>query len=109
MNAADFGRVFDMASRSRDRLFTVLYRRGAGTDARLGMAIAKKHCRKATARNRLKRVIRESFRHHQHELAGIDIVVLNKPGTHLASAEQLADSLAAHWDRCSHVDKKRDG
>jgi ribonuclease P protein component len=101
LTAAAFGRVFQEASRSRDRWFTVLSRANGEGYARLGLAISKKHCRKATARNTLKRIIRESFRQHQADIGGLDIVVINQPAAATASRRQLFDSLAAHWRRCS--------
>lgn len=42
---------------------------------RLGLAIGVKAAGGAVARNRIRRQVRESFRVHQHELAGLDIVV----------------------------------
>ena len=80
-------------------MFTVLTTENAGQEARLGMAISKKHCRLASSRNRLKRIVRESFRRHRAELEGLDIVVLNQGGTHLADNRALFDSLAWHWSR----------
>lgn len=68
--------------------------------ARLGLAISKKHCRQATGRNRIKRVVRESFRQHQAELAGLDIVVINQPAAKGAANRQLFDSMSEHWQRC---------
>ena len=103
LNAADFGRVFDRATRSRDKLFTVLCRRNSTDAARLGLAISKKHCRRATARNRIKRIIRESFRQHQDQLSGLDIVVINQAGASQASNPQLFDSLDRHWQRCTRT------
>ena len=58
LNAAAFGRVFEKATRSRDKWFTVLCRENEDGPARLGLAISKKHCRKATARNKIKRIVR---------------------------------------------------
>jgi ribonuclease P protein component len=101
LDAAAFGRVFDRATRSRDELFTVLCRRNKQSIARLGLAISKKHCRKATARNRIKRLIRESFRQQQELLAGLDIVVINQPGAAMATGGEISDSLDKHWQRCS--------
>jgi ribonuclease P protein component len=101
LNAAAFGRVFEDASRSRDKWFTVLCRHNGGHEARLGLAISKKNCRKATSRNTIKRIVRESFRQHQAELAGLDVVVINQPAATSASRRQLFDSLAAHWRRCN--------
>ena len=101
LDAAAFGRVFDKATRSRDKLFTVLCRRNNQSIARLGLAISKKHCRKATARNRIKRIIRESFRQQQELLSGLDVVVINQPGASGATSQQIFDSLETHWIRCS--------
>ncbi|HWM27200.1 MAG TPA: ribonuclease P protein component [Woeseiaceae bacterium] len=98
-DAAAFERVFARASRSRDNFFTVLSRENGKDYARLGLAISKKHCRRATGRNRLKRLVRESFRHHQSHLAGLDVVVLGQPGTSRANNKVLFDSLAAHWQK----------
>ena len=103
LDAAAFGRVFDRATRSRDELFTVLCTRNKQSIARLGLAISKKHCRMATARNRIKRIIRESFRQQQTFLAGLDVVVINRPGAAAATSRQISDSLDKHWQRCSRA------
>ena len=103
LDAAAFGRVFEKASRSRDKCFTVLCRSNDSEAARLGLAISKKQCKKASARNRLKRVIRESFRHHQQELAGLDIVVMNKAAAAGENNAGLRGSLEKHWDNCKRA------
>ncbi|MBU2676479.1 MAG: ribonuclease P protein component [Gammaproteobacteria bacterium] len=100
LDAAAFGRVFKKAARSRDDLFTVLCRQNEEGAARLGMAISKKHCRRATKRNRIKRIIRESFRQHQEPLAGLDIVVINQPAAASADNRRMFASLETHWRRC---------
>ena len=101
LNAAAFGRVFKQATRSGDKWFTVLCRDNSMDIARLGLAISKKKCRRAAARNRIKRIVRESFRQHQDELAGLDVVVLNQAVTPSGSNRELFDSLARHWRRCA--------
>ncbi len=100
-DAASFDRVFEKATRSRDKWFTVLCRRNGFAVARLGLAISKKRCNKASDRNRLKRIIRESFRLRQAKLGGLDIVVMSKTAATDASNSTLADSLAIHWQNCS--------
>lgn len=98
-DAAAYSRVFRDGGKSRDEFFTVLSKAN-GTDCpRLGLAISKKHCRQATGRNRLKRIVRESFRSIQPELGGVDVVVLGQPGTSHAGNAALFDSLARHWQR----------
>ena len=101
LDAAAFGRVFAKAARSRDGFFTVLCRRNAEMTPRLGLAISKKHCRQASARNRIKRIIRESFREHQALLTGLDIVVINQPAAAGADNRQIFASLDSHWRQCS--------
>ena len=109
LNAADYGRVFKKATRSRDKWFTVLCRDNRKDVARLGLAISKKNCRQASGRNRIKRVVRESFRQHQVELAGLDIVVLNQPACRAASKQSLFDSLERHWEKCGTAPRDTDG
>ena len=46
--------------------------------ARLGIAVAKRKYPSAVFRNKIRRVIRESFRKHKNMLHGIDVVVLVK-------------------------------
>jgi ribonuclease P protein component len=107
LDAASYGRVFRQAKRSRDKVITVLSRSKDQPLARLGLAISKKHCKSAVQRNRIKRVVRESFRQHQSDLTGIDIVVLNHAATHRASNRQLFESLAAHWQTLISANRKQ--
>jgi ribonuclease P protein component len=102
-----YSRVFSKARRSRDNLFTVLCRAREGGHARLGLAISKKNCRLAVGRNRIKRIVRESFRLHRAALAGMDVIVLNKGQTHRAPNKALFDSLEAHWQQCQARTVKR--
>jgi ribonuclease P protein component len=103
LDAAAFSRVFAKATRSRDRLFTVLCRPNEAGIARLGLAISKKHCRRATARNRIKRAIRESFRERQVLLSNLDIVVINQAAAATANNQELFASLETHWRRCQNA------
>ena len=98
-----FGRVFKKPKRSQDKMFIVLYQRNDGDTPRLGMAISKKKCPRATARNRLKRVIRESFRLNQEKINVADVVVLNRPAATNADNKTLFDSLENHWQNCQTV------
>ena len=81
-------------------MFTVLYRPNGSTDPRLGLAIGKKNCKLSSGRNRLKRIVRESFRNNRGKLGGIDVVVLNQPAAARAPNRLLFESLDRHWQRC---------
>ena len=106
LNGADFKRVFSRAERSSDRYFTVLMRTNSTAAARLGLAIAKKQVRRAVDRNRIKRIVRESFRHHQQELGSVDCVVMARRDTAAATNAELHASLQQHWKRLTRRQAK---
>jgi len=77
---------------------TVLARANGLPHARLGLAVARRRIARAAARNTFKRVVRESFRLHQAELVGIDIVVLPKPAAAGADRAALRASIDRQWN-----------
>jgi ribonuclease P protein component len=91
--------VFAKADRSSDRFFTVLARLNELSQARLGLAIAKKIAARAVDRNRLRRLARESFR--QLELASLDYVVMARKDAVSAPNPSLRSSLERHFARLS--------
>jgi ribonuclease P protein component len=70
-----------------------------GQPARLGLAIAKRQIRKAVARNRLKRLVREAFRHDRVRLDGLDLVVMARTAATAAPSVRLRTSLQRHFER----------
>ena len=100
--AADYRRVFATPQRSSDRFFTCLACPGTTAEARLGLAVARKCARRAVARNRLKRLIREVFRGYRADLlragCNLDIVVLCRPPAVAADNSTLRRSLNRHLD-----------
>ncbi|MBT8118668.1 MAG: ribonuclease P protein component [Gammaproteobacteria bacterium] len=98
LNAADYNHVFDKPVRSSDGYFTVLARPNKLSRARLGMAFSKKRVKLAVARNRLKRISRESFRSTKEKF-NADFVVLAGARCAKATNQQLFNSLEQHWQR----------
>lgn len=98
IKAEDFKQVFANASKSSDALLCVLARTNGLDTPRLGLAISKRNVRKAADRNRIKRISRESFRLNQHQLAGLDFVVMARTPAIQADHEKLFRSLQRHWD-----------
>lgn len=96
-----YQQVFAKGKRRGDRYFTILTTPNSAGTARLGMAVARRQLPRAVDRNRLKRLIRESFRQHRAELAAYDIVVLVRAEAGRADNSQLHAALARHWRRLS--------
>lgn len=99
--------VFNQSQcRSSDRTLTILARRNGVVAARLGLVIGKRVARSAVVRNRLKRIVRESFRHHQALLSGLDVVVLGRECLQQCSNPELTQSLQHHWQRVAQQCEK---
>jgi len=60
--------------------------------ARLGLAVSRKVDRRAVGRNRIKRVLRDSFREHRRLLADGDYVVVARPAAAQCSGPQLREA-----------------
>jgi ribonuclease P protein component len=101
---AEYKNVFANPVKSSDKYFTVLAINSPLSHPRLGLAIAKKAIKKAVARNRIKRTVRESFRLQRQQIVNIDIVVLARGDAANADVQILRKSLEKHWlklvDRC---------
>jgi ribonuclease P protein component len=72
----DFQFVFAKPHKVSRQSLLILNRPNNQPLARIGIIINKHFVKFAVNRNTLRRVVRESFRHHQEALAGRDIVVL---------------------------------
>ncbi|UTF59064.1 ribonuclease P protein component [Gilvimarinus sp. DA14] len=106
LNARDFKAVFDDAPfRASHQHLLLLSRDNQSDCARLGLVIAKKNIRHAVDRNRVKRLIRESFRQHQHQLAGLDVIVLARRGLDELDNPSIHKLLSKQWQR---IIRKRD-
>lgn len=90
LNAKDYSPVFkqpDYRVSNRYFLFLVL---GSDTpSSRLGIVVAKKNISKAVQRNRIKRIIRETFRANKFDLGTIDLVVLARKNLDLLSSKEI--------------------
>lgn len=81
LSSDQYTRVFDKADFKRSNaVMTLIASTNQLSQSRVGIIVAKKHYAKAVHRNRIKRFIRESFRQHQHQLSGLDIIVLTRRG-----------------------------
>lgn len=107
LNAADYRAVFDKVDWKVSSKELLCLSKANGSDfPRLGLVVAKKNVRQAVQRNRVKRIIRESFRLHQHEIANVDMVILVRQGVDKLSNAQLHTEIEKLWKR---LNKKVNG
>ncbi len=95
----EFQRVFKQGRKQRGALFTLFCCANGKTNARLGLAIAKRHVPSAVNRNRIRRIIRESFRYHQSQLYGNDVVVIMQRQLPEVCNATLQEELQQQWQK----------
>lgn len=83
----------------RDAFFNVHVRSNDLGHARLGITVSRRVSPKAVIRNRVKRVVRESFRLQQEQLKGLDVVVVARPPAAGPDRTVLREALQRHWKK----------
>ncbi|MBB5020244.1 ribonuclease P protein component [Chitinivorax tropicus] len=71
----EFSSVFNFRCSVRGEFLQVLGKRNDLSQARLGIVVSKKLAKQAVRRNTMKRLVRETFRLNDGELAGLDVIV----------------------------------
>lgn len=94
----DYDYVFQKAHKVSSSDFLFLYRDNKIGFARLGLALSKKMIAKAHDRNRLKRLLRETFR-IQVDLPAVDLIVLARKGVGTKKSSDLRVSLEQSWNK----------
>lgn len=101
--AGDFAALRTSSGRLGGRCFHLRYRANGLAHARLGLAISKRASKLAVERNRLKRLLRESFRRMRDRLPPVDVVVMaREQAVSLSGAELLAEADAL-WRRLAAI------
>ncbi len=97
----DYDRVFQKAKKMVTTEFIILYRENDVGCARLGLALSKKMIAKSHDRNRIKRVLRESFR--QKQLPLVDLIFLARQGLAKQSNANISANLSKVWEKIDLV------
>jgi ribonuclease P protein component len=110
LNSLDFDAVFKGKEyRIGTPEFLILAKRNNKANSRIGMVIGKKTIKLAVNRNKVKRVIRESFRRHFPKNITLDIVIVSRPAANkflkAGLLSKLTDSWIALSQKASHLVK----
>lgn len=109
VNKHDFQSVFANPCKITRKYLIVLYKSNQLPHARLGLIIAKHRVKPAVDRNRVRRVMRESFRHHKEALKGLDIIILMRsectPLSKEAGKKALRDDIDNLWPQLVNSSK----
>jgi ribonuclease P protein component len=100
LRPAEFQAVFDSAGlKVGESGFLLLVRPNGSDHARLGLVIAKKKVRRSVDRNRLKRVVRDSFRRHLATLPAADVIFMARQDLANLPSADLHAALVQAWKR----------
>jgi ribonuclease P protein component len=89
---ADFDRIFEHGRRVATPLLALHWQAG-DAGPRLGLAVSRKVDPNAVGRNRIKRALREAFRHQREQLANGDYVIVARPPAAKCGGAELGQSL----------------
>lgn len=101
----DFQSVFAKPHKLTHKSLIVLYKFNHLSCARLGIIISKHQVKLAVNRNRMRRVVRESFRQRKEALKGLDIVVLMRSECSPQGKKALRDDIDNLWLRLANSSK----
>ncbi len=91
----EFERVYSKGSRLHGNGFTLIYSPDISGHGRLGISVHRK-IRGAVKRNRIKRIIRESFRLHPEQYPhAMDVVFAVRPGFSLSHPSDICRAVAS--------------
>ncbi|MBM7074049.1 ribonuclease P protein component [Shewanella sp. 202IG2-18] len=101
LTPAQFNHVFSNPIKASSAEITLLAVPNQLDHPRVGLTVPKKQVKLAVGRNRVKRIVRDSFRLTQHDLPNVDIVVLVRRGVMDLDNAQLHKLVNKLWRKLS--------
>ena len=99
LRPGDFAALRTSSGRAGGRCFHMRYRDNELGHARLGLAISKRVSKRAVERNRIKRLVRESFRRVRHQLPAVDLMVMARELAAGVPGAELLRELDGMWEK----------
>jgi ribonuclease P protein component len=96
---ADYNVTLNQPYKISQKYLLVLFKPNQFSHGRLGLMVGKRVAAHAVTRNRIKRVIRESFRAKQTQLKGFDIVVIARHQCGTLSKVELRKGIDKLWEK----------
>jgi ribonuclease P protein component len=109
LTPADFARLRGISHRIGSQSFAAEVAPAAPTAAcaRLGLAVSRRVSKRAVRRNRIKRIARDSFRHHRAALPTCDILLIARSDADQRSNAELRAELERLWQRVAALNDTR--
>ncbi len=96
---SEFAALRTSSGRAGGRCFHMRYRDNELGHARLGLAISKRVSKRAVERNRIKRLVRESFRRVRQQLPAVDLMVMGREQAAGVPGPELLRELEGLWKK----------
>lgn len=103
---ADFVALRREGKRFSSRCFYSQYRLTGSGQARLGIAVSRRVSKRALDRNRIRRIIRESFRLCRNDLPACDVLLIARAQAAAQSRGQLRADIALIWNHLAALKRQ---
>lgn len=99
LKAGDFAALRGKSKRISVRHFLAEFSPNEQATCRLGQAVSRRVSKRAVDRNRIKRLVRESYRHVRSELPCVDILMIARTSAVRTTSADLREDLATMWKK----------
>jgi ribonuclease P protein component len=99
LKPGDFAALRGNSKRVSARHFLAEFSPTEQPTCRLGQAVSRRVSKRAVDRNRIKRVVRDSYRHVRGDLPSIDILLIARSSAVQQTNAVLRDDLARLWQK----------
>ena len=97
LKPGDFAALRTASRRLNARHFIAEFAPNNRAGCRLGQAVSRRVSKRAVDRNRIKRLIRDSYRHMRLQLPAIDILLIARTSAVQTPAATLREDLSILW------------
>jgi ribonuclease P protein component len=99
LKPGDFAALKGKSRRISVRHFLAEFSANDQPTCRMGQAVSRRVSKRAVDRNRIKRLVRESYRHVRAELPHVDILLIARSSAVKTPSAELRDDLSMLWKK----------